>query len=156
MSISLKPLDEQVMVITGASSGIGLATAEAAAKKGVKLVLAARSEDALREIVGRITAAGGQAIHVACDVGRRSDVERLAEAAIQRFGRIDTWVNDAGISIYGKLEDVGEEDMRKLFDTNFWGLVSGSLVALRHMKSTGGANSLTSSATRSLSRSVTA
>jgi NAD(P)-dependent dehydrogenase (short-subunit alcohol dehydrogenase family) len=63
----------------------------------------------------------------------------VADAAVQRFGRIDTWVNDAGISIYGKLEDVGGEDMRKLFDTNFWGVVSGSLVALRHMKSTGGA-----------------
>jgi NAD(P)-dependent dehydrogenase (short-subunit alcohol dehydrogenase family) len=98
-----------------------------------------RSADALREIVGRITSAGGQAIRVACDVGRRADVERVADAAVQRFGRIDTWVNDAGISIYGKLEDVGGEDMRKLFDTNFWGVVSGSLVALRHMKSTGGA-----------------
>jgi NADP-dependent 3-hydroxy acid dehydrogenase YdfG len=138
-TIKLKPLNEQVMVITGASSGIGLSTAHLAAKAGVKLVLAARSEDALETVAEQINNSGGQAIAVAGDVGSHEDLERIAEAAIQRFGRIDTWVNDAGVAIYGKLEEVSEEDSRKLFDTNFWGVVNGSLVALRYLKMNGGA-----------------
>jgi len=99
MAVSLKSLNQQVIVITGASSGIGLATVEEAAKQGAKLVLAARSARTLDEIVQRITAAGGEAISVQADVGDRGQVEQIAEAAIRRFGRIDTWINDAGVSI---------------------------------------------------------
>jgi short-subunit dehydrogenase len=139
MAVSLKSLDKQVIVITGASSGIGLATAEAAAKQGAKLVLAARSAKTLNEIVQNINAAGGQAIHVVADVAERQQVEKIAEAAISRFGRIDTWVNDAGVSIYGRLDEVSEKDNRRLFDTNFWGLVNGSLTALPYLKKDGGA-----------------
>src|SRR6478752_5799392 len=91
MSISLRPLDKQVMVITGASSGIGLATALAAAQQGARLVLAARSERTLDEIAAQIRESGGEVVTVAADVGERADVERVAEAAIQAFGRIDTW-----------------------------------------------------------------
>src|SRR5436305_5158086 len=98
MKIKLKPLDQQVMVITGASSGIGLAAAESAAKKGAKLVLAGRSGETLDDVVRRITADGGEAISVTCDVALRADVERLAQTAISRFGRIDTLVNDAGLA----------------------------------------------------------
>src|SRR5687768_17620563 len=131
MSHSLKPLDQQVIVITGASSGMGLATARTAAKRGTKVVLASRSEETLDELVGEITAAGGEAIYVPCDVGVRQDVERVAEQAIKRFGRIDTWVNNAGVAIYGRLDEVSDEDSRKLFDTNFWGVVHGSLISLK-------------------------
>jgi short-subunit dehydrogenase len=139
MSVSLKPLDQQVIVITGASSGIGLATAETAAREGAKLVLAARSARTLQQIVERINAQGGEAIHVVADVGDRAQVERIAETAIGRFGRIDTWINNAGLSIYGRLEQVSEKDNRRLFDTNFWGVVNGSLVALPHLQTKGGA-----------------
>jgi len=139
MSLLLKPLNQQVIVITGASSGIGLATAELAAQKGAKLVLAARSGKALSEIAQRINDAGGEAISVVCDVASREQIERVADAAIKRFGRIDTWVNDAGASIYGRLDKVSEEDSRRLFDTNFWGVVNGSLAALPHLKRQGGA-----------------
>lgn len=139
MAHSLKKLDQQVIVITGASSGIGLATAQAAAQQGAKLVLASRSDQTLEEIVQRINAEDGEAIHVVADVGDRSQVERIAEAAISRFGRIDTWINNAGVSIYGRLDEVSDEDNRRLFDTNFWGLVYGSLVALPHLKREGGA-----------------
>jgi short-subunit dehydrogenase len=139
MAVKLKPLDQQVIVITGASSGIGLATARTAAKGGAKVVLASRSEETLDHVVKEITEAGGEAIYVPCDVGVRQEVERVAEQAISRFGRIDTWVNNAGVSIYGKLDEVSEEDFRKLFDTNFWGVVSGSLIALKHLRTTGGA-----------------
>lgn len=136
---NLKPLDEQVMVITGASSGIGLATALAAAAEGSKVVLAARSRNALNEISAQIAGAGGEAIAVECDVSDRAQVEQVARAAIERFGRIDTWVNNAGVSIYGRLDEVSEQDSRRLFDTNFWGVYNGSLVALAHMKGEGGA-----------------
>jgi NADP-dependent 3-hydroxy acid dehydrogenase YdfG len=139
MAVDLKPLDQQVIVITGASSGIGLATALAAAEQGAKLVLAARAGQALDEICQRIKAGGGQAIYVVADVGRREQVEHVAEAAIQKFGRIDTWVNDAGVSIYGRLDEVSDEDNRRLFDTNFWGVVYGSLAALPYLKRQGGA-----------------
>src|SRR5206468_7879728 len=66
-------------------------------------------------------------------------VERVAEAALARFGRIDTWINDAGVSIYGRLAEVDEEDNRRLFETNFWGVVNGSLCALPHLRRQGGA-----------------
>lgn len=138
MAVPLKPLDQQVIVITGASSGIGLATALAAADQGARIVLAARSAQTLAQIAQHINSAGGQAIAVATDVGDRAQVERLAQAAIERFGRIDTWINDAGVSIYGRLDEVSDDDSRRLFDTNFWGTVYGSLVALRHMKAGGG------------------
>ena len=139
MAVSLKPLDQQVIVITGASSGIGLATAEAAAKEGARLVLASRSGQTLDQVCQRIKDNGGQAIYVIADVADRQQVQRIAESALQKFGRIDTWINDAGLSIYGRLDEVGEEDSRRLFDINFWGVVNGSLVALPHLKREGGA-----------------
>jgi len=128
-----------VIVITGASSGIGLATAEAAAGKGAKLVLAARSERTLNDIVARLTSAGREAIAVPCDVADRAQVENVARAAVARFGRIDTWVNVAGQGLYGRLDEVSEADGRRLFDVNFWGVVNGSLAALPHLKKQGGA-----------------
>src|SRR4051794_18533697 len=138
MAVSLKPLREQVMVITGASSGIGLATARSAASHGARIVLAARNGEALAEIEEEIRGRGGEAIRVAADVGRREEVQAIAEAAIARYGRIDTWVNDAGLSIFGRREGVGDEAHARLFQTNFWGVVYGSLVALPHLKRSGG------------------
>jgi len=82
MAVKLKPLNEQVMVITGASSGIGLATAEKAATQGVRLVLAARSESALNDIVARINGGSGTALAVGCDVADRTSVERVARQTI--------------------------------------------------------------------------
>ena len=137
--MDLKPVEEQVIVITGASSGIGLATAQAAAQRGATVVLAARSIDTLERICKDIEGAGGRAIAVEVDVGRREDVERLAQTVIDRFGRIDTWINNAGVAIYGRLDQVSEEDSRRLFDTNFWGVVNGSLAALPHLRTQGGA-----------------
>jgi short-subunit dehydrogenase len=138
MKVALKKLKDQVIVLTGASSGIGLVTARMAAEQGAKLVLAARSEDALRQLCNEINQAGGQAIYVAADVSQQSDVQRIARAAIEQFGGFDTWINNAGVSIYGKLEEVPIEDMRKLFETNLWGLIYGSMEATRHLKAKGG------------------
>ncbi|OAI57485.1 short-chain dehydrogenase [Planctomyces sp. SCGC AG-212-M04] len=139
MATKLKPLNEQVVVITGASSGIGLATAEEAAKQGAKLVLAARSKNTLDEIVQRITSAGTEAVAVECDVSDRQQVESVATAAIGRFGRIDTWVNNAGLGMYGRLDETPEADAKRLFDINFWGVVNGCQAALPHLKRNGGA-----------------
>jgi short-subunit dehydrogenase len=139
MTLSFKPLAQQIIVITGASSGIGLATARAAARQGAGLVLASRNETALRSIVNQILARDGDAIYVVADVGKREDVQRIADAARQRYGGFDTWVNNAGHSIYGRLEEISDADHHRMFQTNFWGVVYGSIVALQELKQRGGA-----------------
>jgi short-subunit dehydrogenase len=139
MKLRLKKLKYQVMVITGASSGIGLATARRAARQGVRLVLAARSEGDLQELADEIRRERGQAVAVAADVASEEDVQRIADTAIREFGGFDTWVNNAGVSVYGRALDVSVEDMRRVFETNFWGVVHGSRVACRHLRDRGGA-----------------
>lgn len=139
MTVAHKPLNQQVVVLTGASSGIGLCTALLAAERGAKLVLVARSANTLADLVAQIRGIGGEAVDVVADVGDREQLLRVAQTAISHFGRIDTWINDAGVSIYGRLDEVAEADSRRLFDTNFWGVVHGSLVALPHLKAHGGA-----------------
>jgi short-subunit dehydrogenase len=139
MRIRLKPLSQQVMVITGASSGIGLVTARMAAREGAKVVVAARNAAALHRLAREIEEQGGQSLSVPTDVTHDNDVRRLCEAAVRRFGGFDTWVNNAGVSIYGRIEEVSLEDQRQLFETNFWGLVYGSKVAVEHLRHRGGA-----------------
>ncbi|HET9225675.1 MAG TPA: SDR family oxidoreductase [Thermoanaerobaculia bacterium] len=139
MAVSLKNLSDQVLVITGASSGIGLTTAKMAAKKGAKVVLASRDEEALRKAVDEIRAEGGVAVHVVADVANLEDMHRVAHTAEREFGGFDTWVNNAGISIYGRILEVPVEDARRLFETNYWGVVNGSLVATPHLRKRGGA-----------------
>jgi short-subunit dehydrogenase len=140
--VKLKPLADQVIVITGASSGIGLATARKAAGAGAAVVLASRNEGALRTICDEIAAAGGRAHPVVADVGEAADVEKIARAAVARFGRIDTWINDAGVGVYGELHEVSLEDHERIFRTNYFGVVNGSLEALKHFRSRAGAGAI--------------
>jgi short-subunit dehydrogenase len=133
-----KRLRDQVMVITGASSGIGLATARLAARRGARVVLTSRNERDLRMATDDITVRGGRAVHVVADVAVAEDLDRVATAAVSEFGGFDTWVNNAGVSIYGKLTDVPMEDKRRLFDTNFWGVVNGCRTAVHHFAQRGG------------------
>ena len=139
MKVRLKPLEEQVVVITGATSGIGLTTARKAAQAGAALVLAARSEDALRALVAELRAAGASAIAVVTDVGSEGGVQRIADEAIREFGGFDTWVNNAGASVYGTCLEVSIDDMRRVFETNVWGVIYGCRVACAHLRSRGGA-----------------
>jgi short-subunit dehydrogenase len=137
--MKLKPVSEQVILITGATSGIGLTTARMAAKKGARMVLVARNREALEELTGELTTSGARAIYAEADVADEAALQKAAQEAIQRFGRIDTWVNNAGVSIYGKITEISLEDQRRLFETNFWGVVIGSRIAVEHMSSRGGA-----------------
>src|ERR1044071_2516016 len=89
MNIKLKKLSDQVIVITGASSGIGLVTARLAAKRGARVVLNARNEEALRQVTDQINAEDGEAIYVTGDVGKFEDVQRIADEAVRRFGGFD-------------------------------------------------------------------
>ena len=139
MKISLLPLHEQVLVITGASSGIGLVTARQAAGRGARVVLAARNGHDLERAVEDIRGRGGRAVHVVADVADESRVEAVAEAAVREFGRIDTWVNNAAVSMYGRVMQLTTGDMRRQMDVNYWGQVYGSRVAVRHMRERGGA-----------------
>ncbi len=134
-----KPLSSQVIVVTGASSGIGLATALAAAERGARVMLASRNEKILADVAHDIQERGGEARYVVTDVSSRDDLETLAAETIRAYGGFDTWVNNAGLSIFGRIEDVSDADHRRLFEVNFWGIVYGSTVALRHLKTRGGA-----------------
>jgi NAD(P)-dependent dehydrogenase (short-subunit alcohol dehydrogenase family) len=135
----LKPVSEQVIVITGATSGIGLATVRMAAEKGASLVIAARNEEALNALAEEIRGKGGRAEPVVADVSDMAQVEAISAAAIAAFGGFDSWCNNAAVAIFGELEDVPLEDQRRLFDVNYWGVVHGTLVAARHLKGKGGA-----------------
>lgn len=134
MSIKLKPLCDQTVVLTGATSGIGLVTARMAAKAGAALFLIARNEEALEMLAGELGADGVRVGYRALDVGDESAVNLAADSVLEKFGNFDTWVNNAGVSIYGRLEEVASEDSRRLFETNFWGVVNGSLAAARVLK----------------------
>ncbi|KGK58036.1 NADP-dependent 3-hydroxy acid dehydrogenase YdfG [Xanthomonas arboricola] len=133
-----RPLDQQVILITGASSGIGLCTALAAAEAGARVVLVARSSGILQEVAALLTEQGHQAIAVVADVADPAQLQHAADAALARFGRIDTWVNNAGVAIFGLLQEVDDHDSRRMFDINFWGVVYGSRIALPHLAASGG------------------
>ena len=130
----LKPLSGQTMVITGATSGIGLATARAASARGAKLLLVARNEQALRALSEELRARGGVADYVAADVADHQAMTQVARRADELYGGFDTWVNNAGVSVFGAFSDTPLEDQRRLFETNYWGVVNGSLVAVEHLK----------------------
>ena len=140
--LRLKPLGKQVMVITGATSGIGLSTARAAAARGARLVLAARNEDALKAVRDDLAAKGAKVTYAVADVGVMADVQAIAATATSAFGGFDTWVNNAGVSIFGPLSTTPLDDQRRLFETNYWGVVNGSLVAVEHFRGRDGGGAL--------------
>ena len=138
MAIRLRKLHDQVMVITGATSGIGLTTARMAAARGARLVLAARSKEALGELADEMRSRGVMVETVAADVGDITHLARIGPKPNDRVGRLDNGVTQARLSIFGRLEEIAPEDHHRLFQTNFWGTVNGSLEAVRRMKHRGG------------------
>ena len=139
MKVRLKKLSDQTIVITGGSSGIGLVTARLAASRGARVVLNARNEEALKTVVDDINRTGGEALYVVGDVANFDDVKQIAAETVRRFGGFDTWINNAGVTIYGPVLDQKLEDQRRLFETNYWGMVHGSMVACEHLRPRGGA-----------------
>ena len=134
---ALKPLSEQTVVITGASSGIGRATALAAARRGARVVLTARDDAALRALEDEIRRDGGRALAVAAEVTEEGQLRVVAERAAETFQGIDTWVNNAAVSLYGAFMDLPPEDIRRVMDVNFLGQVNGARVALPYLERQG-------------------
>ena len=129
--------NNQVMVITGASSGIGRATALAWAKKGGRVVLAARSRDVLEEVAALCEGRGGKALVVQADVSKEEEVNRLAEEAVERFGKIDIWLNNAAVMVFGDFDEIPSDDFRQILDTNLRGVVYGARAAVRQFREQG-------------------
>src|SRR5215213_256112 len=133
----LKPLREQTIVITGASSGIGRATALAAARRGARVVLAARDAESLSALEEEIRRGGGRALAVPTDVSVEAEVQALADRAAESLGGIDTWVNNAGISGYGAFEQISSAEAHRIMDVNYFGQVYGCRAALSHLRAQG-------------------
>jgi NAD(P)-dependent dehydrogenase (short-subunit alcohol dehydrogenase family) len=132
-----KRLAGKVVVVTGASSGIGRATALRFARAGAAVCLAARSREALDVVRVELVAAGGRAVAIECDVSDEDQVEALAEGAEVALGPIDVWVNDAGVFAMGRFEDTPPEVFRKVLETDFMGTVHGTRAALRRFAARG-------------------
>lgn len=130
----LKPLNEQAIVVTGATSGIGLAVARRAARAGACVFLIARGEKDLRDLTEELQATGARAAWAVADVADHDALTEAAEKCVRLFGGFDTWVNNAGVSIYGAIRETTLEDQRRLFETNYWGVVNGSLVAAEFLR----------------------
>src|SRR3954454_2975782 len=133
-----KPLAEQVVVVTGASSGLGRAIARGAGEEGAKVVVTARNAEALDNAVREIEAFGSEALAVPADHAVQDEVAQVVEQAIDRFGRIDTYVANAIVTVMSELEDLKPDELQRVMDVNFFGMVYGYWSSLPHLKETRG------------------
>jgi short-subunit dehydrogenase len=124
-------------VVTGASSGFGRGVALKLASQGSNVILAARRTDVLKQVAAEVRAAGGTPLVVTTDVSRPDDIDRLAKAAVERFGRVDVWINNAGVGAIGRFEDVPLRDYDRVIDVNLKGVVYGSHTAMRLFRQQG-------------------
>ena len=133
-----KPLSEQVMVVTGASSGVGRAIARAAGERGAKVVVAARGEEGLAAAVEEIERAGSEALAVPGDLADQEQNEELVRRSLERFGRIDTFVANAIVTVYAEVEQLEPDELRRVMDVNFFGVAYGFRAALPALKESRG------------------
>ena len=133
-----KPLREQVIVVTGASSGLGRAIARLAGERGAKVVVTARNGEALDACVAEIERAGSEALAVPGDVADREQVEGVVSEAVERFGRIDTYVANAIVTVYAEAERLEAEELRRVWEVNFFGVVYGYWAALPYLRESKG------------------
>ena len=131
---TLKPLAQQSIVVTGATSGVGLATARRAARAGAKVFLIARGEKDLRALCEELQAQGARVAWAVADVADHASLKAAADKCQRLFGGFDTWVNNAGVGLFGAIRETSLEDQRRLFETNYWGVVNGSVVAAEHLR----------------------
>ena len=132
-----KDIKDSVIVILGASSGFGRGAAEELGRQGAKLVLAARREDLLQEVEAGIRAEGGDAVAVPCDISKVDQVDQVTRAALQRFGRIDVWINNVGVGALGYFWDIPVDDQARVIDVNLKGLMYGAHAAITQFREQG-------------------
>lgn len=139
MKINLKPISVQTVVIFGASSGIGRLTALEMAGRGAKVCVAARSVSGLKSLVEEIEANGGEAFYVEADAADFNAVKAVADRCVERYGRIDSWIHNAGAFLFATVEKTDAEEYRRLIEVNLLGQIYGAKAALPFMKKNGGA-----------------
>jgi short-subunit dehydrogenase len=133
----MNEVKDKVVVVTGASSGIGRATAQEFARQGAKVVIAARDDDALHDTAREIKASGGEVLSVVTDVTKEDQVEKLAQQAEAAYDHIDVWVNNAGVALFAKFDEAPSDDYRQVIETDFFGYVYGARAALSRFKRRG-------------------
>ena len=139
MQLQLKPIEQQVVAVVGASSGIGRETALRFAQRGARVVVAARGEPGLQSLVDEIRRAGGQATAVVADVAEFEQVKAVADTTVAEYGRLDTWVHAAAVGLYATFEQTTPEEFRRVIEVNLLGQVYGAMAALPHLRREGGA-----------------
>ncbi len=135
--MQLKPINQQVVAVVGASSGIGRDTAIQFAKRGAKVVVAARSEPGLLSLVDEIRRNGGEAISVVADVSDFEQVKAIADKAVEQYGRLDTWVHAAATGILAQFDEITPEEFKRVIDVTLLGQAYGAMAALPHLKREG-------------------
>lgn len=136
-SMKQKPINQQVVVVVGASSGIGRATALELSARGATVVVAARNEKGLNEVVEAIKRRGGQATAVTADVAYVEQVKHVADVAVAEYGRIDTWVHASAVYAVARFEDMRPNEMERMIEVNLLGQMYGALAALPYMRKIG-------------------
>jgi NAD(P)-dependent dehydrogenase (short-subunit alcohol dehydrogenase family) len=136
--MQLKPVEDQVVVLMGASSGIGRETALRFAERGARVVVSARSEEGLNSLVEEIRGKGGLSTAVPAEVTEFNQVKAVADRAVEEYGRLDTWVHLAAVLLVASFEETTPEEFARVIDVNLMGQVYGAMAALPHIKADGG------------------
>ena len=135
--MQLRPISEQVVVIVGASSGIGRETALEFAQKGAKVIVSARNESGLASLAQEIEAFGGMVKVIPCDVAYFERVKAIADYTIEQYGRLDTWVHCAASGVHAPFEEITPEEFKRVIDVTLMGQVYGAMAALPYLKQAG-------------------